>query len=125
MLAIEDIDAAFDGRKKKAKVTFSALLNCLDGLFYKDELITIITTNHIEKLDKALIRPGRVDLKLEITNPGKDEVEEYLSIFYSQTITIADDYASEYSMAEIMNFCITKDMESCLKTIMTKKLKVA
>lgn len=65
----EDIDAAFDQRNKSGdatnKLTFSGLLNALDGAGSKDGTLIFMTTNHIERLDPALVRPGRVDVKEE------------------------------------------------------------
>ncbi|KAI5780925.1 BCS1 N terminal-domain-containing protein [Geopyxis carbonaria] len=46
-------------------ISFSGLLNAIDGVSSQEGRILIMTTNHIEKLDPALIRPGRVDLKIE------------------------------------------------------------
>jgi chaperone BCS1 len=43
-------------------VTFSGFLNALDGVASGEERIIFMTTNHVDKLDPALIRPGRVDL---------------------------------------------------------------
>ncbi|GJN73629.1 BCS1 protein precursor [Purpureocillium lilacinum] len=45
-------------------LSLSGLLNILDGVASQEGRILIMTTNHIEKLDKALIRPGRVDRTL-------------------------------------------------------------
>lgn len=44
------------------RLSLSGLLNILDGVASQEGRILIMTTNHIEKLDKALIRPGRVDM---------------------------------------------------------------
>ncbi|KAJ1461992.1 P-loop containing nucleoside triphosphate hydrolase protein [Pelagophyceae sp. CCMP2097] len=44
----------------------SGVLNVLDGVVDSPERIVIVTTNHPEKLDPALVRPGRIDLKLEL-----------------------------------------------------------
>lgn len=118
LLLIEDVDVAFrmpreddtDEQKKKksssVSVSFACLLNCLDGVYYKEGLLTVMTTNHIEHLDAALIRPGRVDLKVFIPNPGKKEVEEYLSRFYSTPITL-DIYDKNIPMAAVQGACIT------------------
>jgi len=54
--------AAFD--KKTNKLTLATLLEVLDGVMEMDGRMIIITTNYPEKLDKALIRPGRIDLKV-------------------------------------------------------------
>jgi chaperone BCS1 len=49
----------------KSDVTLSGLLNALDGVVSPEGLIVFMTTNHPEKLDKALVREGRVDYKVE------------------------------------------------------------
>jgi mitochondrial chaperone BCS1 len=66
ILLIEDVDAAIGREEKDRKVTFSAVLNSLDGLAAPEGRIVVMTTNHRERLDPALIRPGRIDLQLEI-----------------------------------------------------------
>ena len=81
ILLIEDIDAYEIAKKrsytpmeknvsrsfteqKKLKITLSGLLNALDGVTSKDGIFLIMTTNHPENLDEALIRPGRVDKRI-------------------------------------------------------------
>jgi len=49
---------------KKDKLNLSGLLNVLDGVVDTPERILIMTTNHPEQLDPALIRPGRIDKKI-------------------------------------------------------------
>ncbi|KAK3333852.1 BCS1 N terminal-domain-containing protein [Cercophora scortea] len=44
------------------RLSLSGLLNILDGVASQEGRVLIMTTNHVEKLDKALIRPGRVDM---------------------------------------------------------------
>lgn len=107
ILLIEDIDKVFSGRenvKEGSKISFSSLLNCLDGALYKHGLITIITTNHIEKLDPALIRTGRVDLKREVPLPCEREISEYLTIFYSKEITITGEFT--LTMSDVQDICL-------------------
>ncbi|KAI9758776.1 MAG: hypothetical protein M1835_000533, partial [Candelina submexicana] len=45
-------------------ISLSALLNIIDGVASSEGRILVMTTNHIEKLDKALLRPGRVDMNI-------------------------------------------------------------
>jgi mitochondrial chaperone BCS1 len=72
LLLIEDIDAAIasdrstGNEEKENPVTLAGLLNAIDGVFSRDGRLLVMTTNHPEKLDAALTRPGRVDLKEEI-----------------------------------------------------------
>jgi chaperone BCS1 len=118
LLLVEDIDVAFSmGRKMDTKykpnVTFACLLNCLDGVYYKEGLLTVMTTNHIEMLDSALIRPGRMDLKVFIPNPTKKEVETYLSRFYRKVITLAT-YTRDIPMAAVQGICITNRQDMAL-----------
>merc|ERR1712113_777885 len=69
LIVLEDIDALFnkDRSKKSADcpLTFSGLLNGLDGVGNPDGQIFIMTTNYVDRLDSALIRSGRVDLHIE------------------------------------------------------------
>lgn len=117
VLLIEDIDKIFSGRESvngKSKITFSSLLNCLDGAFYKHGLITIITTNHIEKLDEALLRTGRIDIKIEISNPGYREISEYMSLFYNEPIEVIGDF--DLKMSDVQELCLNHH-NSSLKAI--------
>jgi mitochondrial chaperone BCS1 len=66
LVALEDIDSVFSGRKPLGELSFSALLNTLDGAGAVEGSITILTTNHRSQLDPALIRPGRCDREFEL-----------------------------------------------------------
>lgn len=78
ILLMEDVDAIFNGRTSQihSPITFSALLNTLDGVARRHNLITFITTNHIENLDSALLRPGRIDKIINFTYASKTQIEE-------------------------------------------------
>ena len=52
-------EAAFQGLNR---LTFSGLLNAIDGVTSTEGRIVFMTTNYVDRLDPALIRPGRVDL---------------------------------------------------------------
>jgi mitochondrial chaperone BCS1 len=66
VIALEDVDSVFEGRKSLGKLSFSALLNSLDGVGAVEGSIAILTTNHRDRLDPALIRPGRCDREFEL-----------------------------------------------------------
>lgn len=97
---IEDIDAtkASAVRKEAPKpgeyaggdinlvareVTLSALLNCIDGAFAREGRILFMTTNHPDKIDPALLRPGRVDLREYVGALGLAEVAELCGRFFA------------------------------------------
>lgn len=85
IILIEDIDAVFNGREpvnKESKLSFSGVLNTLDGVASKDGVIVIITTNHIDKLDPALLRPGRVDFRMVFDMASIEQVNELYIRFF-------------------------------------------
>jgi len=66
------------------RYNISTILNAIDGLVSCHGRILIITTNHAEKLDKALLRPGRIDLNIEISYMDVYALREMLSVFYPE-----------------------------------------
>jgi len=120
ILLFEDMDAYFDMREKvnkDSKITFSGLLNALDGAISLNNVLIIITTNHIEKLDPALLRPGRIDLIKELGFAKTAEAEEYLSMFYLKDIKL--DFDIETSMCNIQNVCLANpdDSDKAISTL--------
>ncbi len=91
IVLLEDADAAFSNRRQRdtdgysgANVTYSGLLNALDGVASAEERIVFMTTNHIERLDDALIRPGRVDMTVHLGNASTWQMERLWDRFYAQ-----------------------------------------
>lgn len=79
ILLIEDIDSFFVERKPEETtcISFSALINILDGVLSNGNgIITFMTANNPKLLDKALIRPGRVDKIIHFDYPKKKEIKE-------------------------------------------------
>lgn len=90
IVLLEDADAAFSNRRQRdedgyqgANVTYSGLLNALDGVASAEERIIFMTTNHIDRLDDALIRPGRVDMTVHLGNATKWQMERLWDRFYA------------------------------------------
>jgi chaperone BCS1 len=65
------------------RVTFSGLLNALDGVASSEGRIVFMTTNYLERLDPALIRPGRVDMKEYIGHCTRYQLEQMYRRFYN------------------------------------------
>jgi mitochondrial chaperone BCS1 len=83
IVLIEDIDAVFKRRDigddsgktaSHTRITFSGLLNAIDGVASQEGRLLFMTTNHIEMLDPALIRPGRCDMKIMFRNASKNQL---------------------------------------------------
>ena len=90
IVLLEDVDAAFSNRRQVesdgyqgANVTFSGLLNALDGVGSAEERIIFLTTNHVDRLDEALVRPGRVDMTVRLGEATTYQIEQLWERFYS------------------------------------------
>lgn len=92
IVLLEDADAAFINRRQAdgdgytgATVTFSGLLNALDGVASAEERIIFLTTNHIERLDEALVRPGRVDMTVRLGEATEGQIAQLWDRFYADS----------------------------------------
>jgi hypothetical protein len=66
-------------------IPLSFILNLLDGVLETPNRILIITSNYPKRLDKALVRPGRIDINIEFTNASLKMIESMLCHFYNKT----------------------------------------
>lgn len=85
LLILEDVDALFNLDRKSENapsLTFSGLLNALDGVVSVDGVITILTTNHLERLDRALVRGGRVDRRFYFGHPDIAQLQDLFKVYY-------------------------------------------
>lgn len=103
-IVLEDVDAAFVSKDRfdnanhpayegLTRVTLSGLLNSIDGVASAEERILFMTTNHIEHLDPALIRPGRVDVKHYFGNCTSEMAERLFRRFYEN---VTDDLTRQF-----------------------------
>jgi chaperone BCS1 len=99
IVLIEDIDCAFVERKgttdKTSRLTFSGLLNALVGVAAGEGRVLFATTNHPERLDPALIRPGRIDRKLAIDYANADQMRRLFLRFFPDGDPAVVDYFVE------------------------------
>lgn len=121
-LIMEDIDCihATHNRKKSGKnggekkdggVTLSGLLNVIDGMLSPAGAIFIMTTNHIEKLDPALLRPGRVDLKMHITYADLDQKRALYQRFFPNTDCPAKYLDRKMTMADLQQILMEEKVK--------------
>jgi chaperone BCS1 len=95
LLLLEDVDCVFKKRESTvdSKVTFSGLLNAIDGVISSDGTILFMTTNHLEKLDPALIRPGRCDRKILFTHATQEQARRMFTHFFPGTNGAGEEFA--------------------------------
>lgn len=104
VLLLEDIDIVHGARERDDKekgVTLSGLLNSLDGMITPHGLITIMTTNDMSVLDKALIRPGRVDRCEEITYLDDEQLNRLIEMMFGLRADLPE-ISREIAPAEIV-----------------------
>lgn len=86
VILLEDVDEVMSSssiENRACQVTFGGLLNALDGVgAAEDGRIVFMTTSQVEKLDAALTRPGRVDMKVFLGYPNDDQLKQLYARFY-------------------------------------------
>ena len=92
-----------DGTATLNGVTLSGLLNVLDGFYAPHGVLFVMTTNHVEKLDKALLRPGRIDYRLFLgTASDCQKMELYRRFFPEASDFEAREFVEASRSAETM-----------------------
>jgi chaperone BCS1 len=105
-LNMESADAKED--QVAMKQSFGAMINALDGVLSAEDRIIVMTTNHIEKFSSTFLRPGRVDLKLDITYVVPEVFRQYVWDFYQrklpEDIQLKDDKLTVAQMQQDVVF---------------------
>ncbi|KAF3329643.1 26S protease regulatory subunit 4 [Carex littledalei] len=131
---IDEIDAvgtkrydAHSGGEREIQRTMLELLNQLDGFDSRGDVKVILATNRIDSLDPALLRPGRIDRKIEFPLPDIKTRRRIFTIHTSK-MTLADDVnleefvmtKDEFSGADIKAICT----EAGLLALRERRMKV-
>jgi ATP-dependent 26S proteasome regulatory subunit len=99
---------------KEQLITLDDILNLWDGIRETPGRILIISSNHYNKLDPALIRPGRIDITHELTNSSYQTISEiYLHLFGNKINKKLLSQVKEYfySPAELINIYVSNNNE--------------
>jgi mitochondrial chaperone BCS1 len=84
-------------------ITLSGLLNVLDGFHAPTGVLFVMTTNHVEKLDQALLRPGRIDYKLYMGKASDHQKAELFRRFFPESSDVeAREFVEASRSAETM-----------------------
>jgi len=163
ILLIEDIDCAFASRddeddlqspmglfpgmapppymmrhQGRSTVTLSGLLNVIDGVGSEEGKLFFATTNYVDRLDPALLRPGRIDKKIQYNLATRDQARALFTRFFPVSrfgpggvclpkeneekapgydlSMLADKFASvvpehEFSTAELQGYLLSRKMK--------------
>lgn len=115
------------GKTRKCNTqNLAFLLNLIDGIIESQGRIILMTTNFVEDLDEALIRPGRIDLKLHFSRCTRREVLQILALFYDVPLSEIElpEKILERSItpARLTQICRAnkKSLEAALREITTE-----
>ncbi|KAE8329808.1 BCS1 N terminal-domain-containing protein [Aspergillus sergii] len=105
LVLLEDIDTnevtsrRSDESKKKRKgnnkISLSALLNTIDGVAAQEGRVLVMTTNHQENLDPALIRPGRVDYQIEFKLANRNLMMQMFQNLFRDVLPSIDSHLED------------------------------
>lgn len=85
----EDIDRAAAGERS---IKMDDLLNTIDGIDSKNSnIITVLTTNDMSKINAAMLRPGRLDAVIEVLKPDAKAVDRLLRIYAGAALPASED----------------------------------
>jgi SpoVK/Ycf46/Vps4 family AAA+-type ATPase len=103
VFVLEDIDCLFENREaavevgtkstapRRSTVTLSGLLNVLDGMGSPINVLIIMTTNYADRLDAALLRPGRVDTRFRVEPPSDAQIGVHYNKFFPDASRLDKD----------------------------------
>lgn len=120
IVLFEDIDRYRFSDTDKG-ISLKAFINAIDGITTPESVLTFMTANNPEKLDKALIRAGRVDLKIKIDYISSESAKVLMKRMMNENHHIYIDYIIEklfnyginLSGADIQQFCTTYEGNPC------------
>jgi len=126
--AKDDDELFADSLKSKNGIHLGDILNVFDGITELKDFVCVITTNHYDVLDPALVRPGRVTYEIELKKMRTAEIVKMLEYFYIThnchdekmpdnekrvfIKAIAEKWDNEYKPSKIETICLRSTLES-------------
>ena len=108
-----------DFNRDSDSFTLSFLLNIIDGTLEQNDRIIIMSTNYPEKIDKALTRTGRIDMKINFKKCTSKIANEIIKKFYDkEDHTFIDIKEYYYSPSDIIEICMNNDYENSIKKLL-------
>lgn len=120
----QEIQTIKDKVTSKENNNLSYFLNILDGINETPGRIIIMTTNKPHVLDSALIRPGRIDMKINFTFCNVDNLKRILNYFWDSNDEIEEDLNKcdgKLTPAEVIDICRnSKNKSDTIKRIQSE-----
>ncbi len=106
--------------KLRPKLTTGEVLEVLDGITESEDRIIIFTTNHPDKIDKAFLRPGRIDVSINFKKLRRKDINNLYKLWFNKpinekTLNKIKDYS--FSQAEFGKLCFENNAETVLQKL--------
>lgn len=102
-VAMEAMEYYNNQRYLSGGTSLSEVLNTIDGVANAENVIYIFTTNHIDKLDPALLRPGRIDKIIKVDKPDRECYDQFMYYHFGKHIPDDIDVYEDKLIAELQN----------------------
>lgn len=112
--------AAKEDKSAGGNISLAGLLNIIDGAASHEGRVLIMTTNYPEKLDSALIRPGRVDLQTKFTLATHDQIRAIFTRMYSTEHDVKKKGSAKHTCTTCA--CTSKEPSSKMVELSTERL---
>ncbi len=99
----DDVDCDIQPLRFRNDISMSEVLNSIDGVANTENIIYIFTTNCVDKLDPALLRPGRIDKLVKIDKPNRDSYDQFLYYHFGKHIPDDVVVKEDKLIAELQN----------------------
>lgn len=93
-------------------LTLSGLLNVLDGVVTSHGRVLVMTSNHPEKLDPALIRSGRIDMRIFLGLCGREQIRDLFKIYFKEDVLLTELPDCQMSPADVTNIFTAHRLDS-------------
>lgn len=128
IVLLEDLDASGAAvqrteKQESQRLSMSGLLNVLDGVGAAEGRLLFMTTNYRERLDAAIVRPGRVDLQVEFTWATHDQCERLFERFFGYRPDFPTSIAeSAFTMAELQGIFLAhrSDAQAAYRAVLVQ-----
>lgn len=91
----EDVDTIMSGDRDE---NMNNILNVVDGVDKEREIFVVLTTNYLEKISKAFLRPGRLDAIIEFNFPDQEATERLIRHYAKDLVDINEDISEPASI---------------------------
>ena len=91
----EDFDQTEQEDNYRRTSSLNEVLNTIDGIGFKhSEIMVVLTTNHVERISQAMLRPGRLDTIISVRAPDAEAVERLIKLYGRGMLDMYEDVAT-------------------------------